>query len=111
MLLLLLAFTRLLRGVWNGFKDPQFQALGIAVLILIIAGTIFYSNVEHWRALDSFYFSVVTLATVGYGDFTPHTDLGKIFTVIYIFIGVGTLVSFITLLATKVKQEKPFIKK
>lgn len=46
--------------------------------------------------LDSFYFSVITLATVGYEDFTPQTDLGKIFTVVYIFLGLGILIGFVT---------------
>lgn len=39
---------------------------------------------------------VVTLATVGYGDFTPKTDAGKLFTVLYVLIGVGILLSFVT---------------
>ena len=70
-------------------------------------GTIFYKTVEGWSWLDSLYFSVITLATVGYGDFTPKTDLGKIFTIIYIFIGVGTLVSFVTLLAQRNPSPHP----
>jgi voltage-gated potassium channel Kch len=111
MLLLFLAFVQLLRRLRNGFQDPQFQALGIAALLLMCAGTIFYNRVEHWSILNSFYFSVITLATVGYGDFVPKTDLGKIFTVIYIFLGVGTLVSFITLLASRLGRKKPFLKK
>lgn len=111
MLLLVLAFVRLFRGLRNGIQDPQFQALGITVLLLIGAGTFFYSKVEHWSMLDSLYFSVVTLASVGYGDLTPRTDMGKIFTIIYIFIGVGTLVSFITLFSSKAKKRKHILKK
>lgn len=33
---------------------------------------------------------------MGYGDFTPKTDIGKIFTMVYIFIGLGILISFVT---------------
>lgn len=57
---------------------------------------LFYHKVEGWRWLDSFYFSVITLATVGFGDFTPQTDLGKIFTVFYIFVGLWILIGFVT---------------
>jgi len=49
--------------------------------------------------LDSFYFTVVTLATVGYGDLSPTTPASKIFTVIYIFLGVSIFVTFVGMLA------------
>lgn len=46
--------------------------------------------------IDSFYFCVVTLTTVGYGDLVPGTTAGKLFTSLYVFVGfglVGALVS------------------
>lgn len=69
--------------------------LGLVALTLGI-GTVFYHFVEGFSWLDAYYFSVVTLATVGYGDLTPHTDIGKLFTTFYIFIGVGIITTFIT---------------
>lgn len=63
---------------------------GFAALILAV-GTVFYHYQEHWRWIDSLYFSVVSLLTVGYGDLTPQTDLGKLFTVFYLIAGVGVL--------------------
>jgi voltage-gated potassium channel Kch len=50
---------------------------------------------EGWSYVDSLYFSVVTLTTVGYGDFSPQTNAGKLFTVLYIIIGVGIILAFI----------------
>ena len=80
---------RFLRVIWVGFQDHEFRSLLWAVLILLVSGTVFYHGVEGWRVLDSLYFSVTTLVTVGFGDFSPKTDVGKIFTIVYILIGVG----------------------
>ena len=43
---------------------------------------------EGWNLLDSLYFSVVTLTTIGYGDLSPSTAASKIFTIFYIFVGL-----------------------
>ncbi|MGH7203429.1 MAG: potassium channel family protein [Candidatus Levyibacteriota bacterium] len=102
-----LTLLRLFRGLRKGFKDRHFRSLGIFVLFLLLSGTIFYHQVEHWSFLDAIYFSVTTLTTVGLGDLAPKTDLGKIFTIIYIFIGVGTLLSFITILAAHTHSQDP----
>lgn len=64
-----------------------------AALVLIAIGTVFYHYVEHLNWLDSLYFTVVTLATVGYGDITPKTDAGKVFTIFYIIIGISIFVA------------------
>ncbi|MBI2448890.1 two pore domain potassium channel family protein [Candidatus Pacearchaeota archaeon] len=61
----------------------------LVIIIVLFIGTIFYHYIEGWSYLDSLYFSAATITTVGYGDFTPRTDLGKLFTIFYIFIGVG----------------------
>lgn len=68
--------------------------LGLAVFMIGL-GTVVYHVVEKFSWVNSYYFSVVTLATVGYGDFTPKTTFGKIFTTFYIFTGVGILTTFI----------------
>ena len=74
----------------TGVKPPPgFMASYVLLLLLLITGMLFYSNVEKWSYLDSFYFSVTTLATVGYGDLHPTSASSKIFTIFYIFTGVG----------------------
>jgi hypothetical protein len=76
-------------------KDPRFRSSVFVTFLTLAIGTIFYHTIEGWRWLDSLYFCVITLATIGYGDFVPTTDLGKAFTIIYVFIGIGILISFI----------------
>jgi voltage-gated potassium channel len=99
MLGLFFVIKRFIAGILRNIHSAQFKALFLFVCVILLSGTFFYHSVEHWSYLDSFYFSVITLATVGYGDFTPQTPAGKIFTVFYILTGVGTLLSFITITA------------
>jgi voltage-gated potassium channel len=63
---------RSLRALWLSLKDPEFQALFFLVVTLA-SGALFYSSVEGWSLLDSLFFSVITLTTVGHGDFSPST--------------------------------------
>lgn len=92
---------RFFRSLWHGMKDKEFRALFQWVLAILVLGTWFYAKYEGWRALDAFYFTIITLTTVGYGDFAPKTDAGKLFTVFYIFVGLGLISSFIILLGEK----------
>jgi hypothetical protein len=48
----------------------------------------------------------VTLATVGYGDVHPVTDVGKIFTVFYIFSGVGVIAVFAQTLVHRAAENR-----
>ncbi len=91
-----LTLARFIRAFGHGLKDAEFRALLFVLVGLLVSGTVFYSAVEGWGILDSLYFSVSTLATVGYGDFHPTLPLSKVFTMIYIVLGVGVFVAFIT---------------
>jgi voltage-gated potassium channel Kch len=99
----LLVFSAL-RAIWALRRDPQFVSLALLAAVAIVSGTAFYSLVEGLRFVDALYFSVVTLTTVGYGDFAPETDVGKLFTAVYVLVGIGILLTFITTLAAKVAQ-------
>lgn len=83
----------------SAMKQEEFRGFFVLVLFMLASGTLFYTHIEHWRVLDAFYFCVVTLVTVGYGDITPQTDLGKIFTIFYVILGVGIVFGLITILA------------
>lgn len=95
MLSLALAFRGLARAVAGVWRDPETKALPFVAAALILTGTIFYWRVEGWTIVQSLYFAVVTLTTVGYGDFTPQSAGAQVFTIIYIFTGIGVFVALL----------------
>lgn len=105
---LLLVVISFVRVTWHTLRtDPGFRALFYFVAIILVAGTIFYWRTEQWSLFDSFYFSVITLATVGYGDLTPTRTISKAFTIVYIFVGLGTLLLFINKMAELATTRSP----
>jgi voltage-gated potassium channel len=83
------------RTILSFLLDKGYRDLLITTAIVLTVGTIGYHFIEGWRWLDCFYFCITTLSTVAYGDFAPKTDLGKIFTIFYIIIGIGIILTFI----------------
>lgn len=73
----------------------QFRLLALAATLTLVLGSIMYHYLEDLRWIDAVYFSTVSLTTVGYGDFTPKTDLGKMFTIFYLILGIGIIAALI----------------
>ena len=77
---------------------PSTLILIFVIIGLIVVGTFAYNRLEGWNYLDSTYFTVITLTTIGYGDFTPATPTGKIFTMAFSTIGIGIMLYALALL-------------
>lgn len=56
-------------------KTAVFLSTGILLLIFIPSASI--ANTEHWSFVESLYFCIITLTTVGFGDYVPGQDTGK----------------------------------
>jgi voltage-gated potassium channel len=69
-------------------RGRLFSLLG-TVAALIGSGTVYFKLVEDWSWLDAYFFTVVTLSTVGYGNLVPATAAGKIGTTVFILLGLG----------------------
>lgn len=85
----------LYRLILSFLKDKEYQKLLITSSIILIFGTIAYHYLEGWSWLDALYFSIITLTTIGYGDLSPQTTEGKLFTILYILMGLGVILGFI----------------
>ncbi len=89
---------RSLRGIWS---DQASRGILITAGLLLVAGTVIFMIIEDFSLIDSFYFSFITLATIGYGDFSPSTDLGKLVTVMYSIAGLGIMAALIAAIASQ----------
>ena len=89
MIPLLLAARGLARALAAVWRDPETKALPFVAGALVLTGTIFYWRFEDWTFFEALYFCIVTLTTVGYGDFSPTKTGTQIFTIFYILTGFG----------------------
>jgi len=87
------------------WRDPAYRSLLFATNFFLAIGIVAYRFLEDWSWLDSLYFSVITLTTIGYGDFSPKTNLGKLFKMGYIIIGVSLILGFVNTLFLHYREE------
>ena len=97
---------RFVKAFFRSLADEEFRGIFAVLFMLIISGTLFYAAVEGWSIVDAFYFCVMTLATIGYGDLSPTTGLSKLFTVIYVAVGLGVFTSFIAKMTAIERQAR-----
>ena len=95
-----------IRTLVSFLHNEDYRDLLITTFITLGIGSVVYHYVEGWAWLDCIYFSIITLTTVGYGDFSPQTDAGKAFTIFYIIIGIGIILSFINTVYNHYKEVK-----
>lgn len=83
----------------------------ILALGVIIYGTAGFHFIEGQPWIVSLYWTFVTIGTVGYGDYSPETSAGMIFTITLIVFGIGTFALAIEALVDLLlkRQEMKFL--
>ena len=82
-------------------------ALGFAI-IADTSNEPYFVNTDHPTAADYVYFSYVTMATVGYGDFTARSSIGRMSAAFEGLLGQLYLVTLVALLVSNLGQERSF---
>jgi hypothetical protein len=80
---------------WSVLDEHVYKVLAGSAVALMVIGTIAYRLLEDWSWVDSVYFSVIAVTTVGFGDVTPSTDASKIFTVAYVLTGISLVTAYL----------------
>lgn len=75
-----------------------------ALAVVFIVGVLGYSSIEGWSLFDSLYMTVITIASVGYGETHPLTFQGRLFTIVLILCGSATLIYGLSILTAFVVE-------
>ena len=109
----ILRYTNNLNTFLDILRSKRFElfiVLLFVVFIVFIGGSVIYvfeahSNPNIKSLFDAYYWALITVSTVGYGDIAPVTDEGKVLTMVLIVAGVG-IISFTTSIIASAFTEK-----
>ncbi len=96
---------------WRHFVDSLGVASGVILVLAaaLAACAFFIAHAEDIAYGEALYFTMITGLTVGYGDITPATPIGRVFSVVAALIGVifvGLVVAIATRALTLTIQEE-----
>jgi voltage-gated potassium channel len=111
-ILKLLRFMPSLNFFWHAIKSARHQLIlfyAFIAIVMVIFGSLMYciEGPEYgFTTLNaSVYWAIVTVTTVGYGDITPHTPIGRIVASVLILIGYSVIAIPTGLITTHMSAE------
>ena len=88
--------------------DRRRPELALAVLLAVIVGGTIGYVVLGFSFLDALYQTVTTVTTVGFREVEPLSNVGKVFTIVLIIVGVGSaLYALVLLMETLLERQLP----
>ena len=98
-------------------KTEMMMLLWLYLLVVFFAAVVFYiyeggdANLNVNSFADSVYWSFVTVATIGYGDITPHTEAGRLVVLVLIVAGIAVAAFFTAVVTSAMSEKLDVIKK
>ncbi len=92
------------KAIAQGIRQPEYQLLALTSSFVMVGGTMFYHFYEDWSWIESIYFVVVALTTVGFGDLTPTTEFSRAITIGFLFFGVAWIGALISILVKSAQE-------
>lgn len=96
MLRLLVSINQFMQRRLSGPISRLAAAL-LLLAILNLCGTVMYMAIEGFTFIDALYMTVITVATVGFGEIGGELSAGgRVFTIVLIYLGVGLATTAVT---------------
>lgn len=91
-LIRIVGFTgKIQKSIKRFFGTNGFIYLVITTVILILIAAEIYSVAENVNYMNSLWWAIATTTTVGYGDISPHTEIGRFIAVVLMILGIGLI--------------------
>ncbi|WP_090089915.1 ion transporter [Leuconostoc gasicomitatum] len=91
-LIRIVGFTgKIQKSIKRFFGTNGFIYLVITTVVLIMIGAEVYSVAESVDYMNSLWWAIATMTTVGYGDISPHTEVGRFVAVTLMILGIGLI--------------------
>ncbi len=103
--------------IFSEKKTELVLLLGLYLMVVFFAAIVFYiyeggeinQNVNSFA--DSVYWSFITVATIGYGDITPHSEAGRLVVLVLIVAGIAVAAFFTAIVTSAMSDKLDIIKK
>ncbi len=102
----LFEFALLLQRIRSALTRRRVAVLVAMMGVVLLTGTVGMHEAQGLSYFDSFYWTVVTISTIGYGDIVPATFWARILFFFVVFVGIGTFATALTEIATYFMEQK-----
>jgi hypothetical protein len=93
-------------------KSGQTTTTLVLGAVFLFGGALAYVFLENWTYSEAMYFTVITLTSIGFGDYLPSSTASRVFTMFFIILGLGTASSMIkTMMISCESSTEPLVTK